>query len=303
LIELPALGFGCAPIGGLFAPVGDARARETLQHAWDAGIRFFDTAPLYGLGVAERRLGEFLKDKPRDEYVLSTKVGRLIRPGDPGPDLAAWTENRDKVFEFDFSYDGVMRSVDASLVRLRVDRIDVLLIHDPDDHYDEAVDGAYRALDRLRADGTIKALGAGMNQTEMLTRFANQGRFDCFLVAGRYTLLDRSALDELFPVCEEQGIAVIAGGVFNSGLLAGGSTYNYAQAPETLVERTNRLQSICARRDVPLKAAALQFPSRHPVVRSVLTGARTPDEIDENAQLFQMTVPDELWSELDTVST
>jgi D-threo-aldose 1-dehydrogenase len=301
LIDLPALGFGCAPIGGLFEPVGDERTRQTLQHAWEAGLRFFDTAPLYGLGLAERRLGSFLKDKPRDEYVLSTKVGRIIRDGTPGPDLAAWTENRDKVFDFDFSYDGVMRSVEASLERLDLDRVDILFIHDPDDHHDEAIDGAYRALDLLRHEGTIGALGAGMNQTQMLARFAREASFDCFLVAGRYTLLDRSADAELFPLCEERGVVVVAGGVFNSGLLAGGDTYDYAPASEDLRRKVRELNDVCFRYGVPLKAAALQFPYRQPVVASVLTGARTPNEIDENARLFGLELPPELWAELDAV--
>ena len=295
-MDLPPLGFGCAPIGSLFEPVSDVQAEETLRHAWDAGIRYFDTAPLYGLGSAERRLGSLLRDKPRDDYVLSTKVGRLIRDGARSPDPTSWTE-----FDFDFSYDGVMRSVEASLERLDLDRIDILLIHDPDDHHDEAITGAYNALDLLRHEGTIAAFGAGMNQTEMLVRFAREGRFDCFLVAGRYTLLDRSASSELLPLCEERGVAVIAGGVFNSGLLAGGSTYDYAPASAELVERVRQLNNICFRHGVPLKAAALQFPYRHPMVASVLTGARSPAEIDENARLFSEELPPELWAELEAV--
>jgi D-threo-aldose 1-dehydrogenase len=298
LIELPALGFGCAPIGGLYESVSDAQATATLQSAWDAGLRFFDTAPLYGLGSAERRLGNFLRTKPRDDYLLSTKVGRLIRPGSPDDSVAAWVDNHDRVFEWDFSYDGVMRSVEESLERLEMDRIDVLLIHDPDDHHDDALQGAYKALDLLRFEGTIKAAGVGMNQVEMLTRFAREARFDCFLVAGRYTLLEQPALAELFPACEEQGIAVIAGGVFNSGLLAGGSTYNYAPAPVAMVERARQLEAVCSRHGVPIKAAALQFPFRHPIVASVLSGARTPDEIAENADLFALEVPDGLWNDL-----
>lgn len=296
MIDLPALGFGCAPIGSLFERVTDDQAETTLQHAWDAGIRYFDTAPLYGLGTSERRLGAFLKTKERDDYVLSTKVGRLIREGAPGPDPTSWTE-----FDFDFSYDGVMRSVEASLERLDLDRVDILLIHDPDDHHDEAIAGAYPALDLLRHEGTISAVGAGMNQTEMLTRFAREANFDLFLVAGRYTLLDRSADDELFAVCEEQNVDVVAGGVFNSGLLAGGTTFDYAPASPDLVEHVRRLNNVCLRHGVSLKAAALQFPFRHPGVTSVLAGARTPDEIDENAALFGAELPDELWAELNGV--
>ncbi len=301
MIDLSPLSFGCAPIGGLFEPVGDAQALATLQHAWDGGIRFFDTAPLYGLGLAERRLGAFLKDKPRDDYVVSTKVGRIIRDGVPGADLAAWTENRDKVFDFDFSYDGVMRSVEDSLERLDLDRVDMLLIHDPDDHHDEAIAGAYQALDLLRHEGTIAALGAGMNQTAMPARFAREGRFDCFLVAGRYTLLDRSAADELLGVCEEQQISIIAGGVFNSGVLAGGDTYDYAPVSDELRTRVRYLSDVCFRFGVPLKAAALQFPYRYPLVASVLSGARSPEEIDENLRLFDMELPVEIWDALEAV--
>ncbi len=297
-MKLPRLGLGCAPIGGLFAPVGDDVAEATIEEAWRCGIRYFDTAPLYGLGLAEERLGRVLRTKPRDEFIVSTKVGRLIREGTP-PD--GWTETTDRTFDFDFSYDGVMRSFEASLERLGLDRIDVMLIHDPDDHHDEAIEGAYKALDELRAQGVVSAIGAGMNQVEMLTAFAREADFDCFLVAGRYTLLEQPALDALFPACEERGIGVIAGGVFNSGLLAGGTTYNYAPAPSELIERAERLRTVCESHDVSLKAAALQFPLSHPLVSTVLTGARTPEEIRENATLFEAVIPPDVWRDLEGV--
>lgn len=303
-LEVTALSFGCAPIGGLFHRVGDDQAAETLEEAWRLGLRYFDTAPLYGLGLAEARLGRLLATKPRDEFVVSTKVGRLIRPARDIPskdDTSVWVESTDRVPVFDFSHDGVLRSVEESLRRLGLDRIDILLIHDPDDHHDEAIAGAYRALDRLRHEGVINAVGAGMNQTEMLVRFAREVDFDCFLVAGRFTLLEQPALDELLPLCLEKGIAVIAGGVFNSGLLADprpGSTYNYAPAPPELIERARRLGEVCNRHGVSLKAAALQFPLTHPAVATVLTGARTASEVAENVQLFGSPVPEELWEEL-----
>jgi len=203
---------------------------------------------------------------------------------------------------FDFSYDGVMRSAEESLVRLGLDRIDVLHIHDPDDHYEEALSGAYRALDRMRSEGIIKAVGAGMNQAEMLARFAREADFDCFLLAGRYTLLDRIGLKELLPLCVEKGIAIIAGGVFNSGILADprpGATYNYTVAPPQLVERAAQLNAICKRHGVDLKAAAIQFPLRHAAVACVLTGCRSVAEVEENVQMFETPVPDTLWDELD----
>ena len=272
-----------------------------VEAAWRAGIRFFDTAPLYGHGLAEQRLGAVLRTKPRDEFVLATKVGRLLRNDAPPEPGQAFKGTPPVNPVFDFSYDGVMRSAEESLARLGLDRIDVLHIHDPDEHHDEALSGAYRALDRLRSEGTIKAVGAGMNQSEMLVRFAREADFDCFLLAGRYSLLDRSGATELLPLCVERHIGVIAGGVFNSGILASpkpGATYNYQPAPPALLQRTMQLKGICERHSVDLKAAALQFPLRHPAVVSVLTGPRSVAEIDENIRLFQTPIPDDLWPQL-----
>jgi D-threo-aldose 1-dehydrogenase len=203
---------------------------------------------------------------------------------------------------FDFSYDGVLRSVEESLARLGLDRIDILHIHDPDEHYEAALTGAYRALDRLRAEGTIRAVGAGMNQAEMLVRFARAADFDCFLLAGRYTLLDQSGLAELLPLCAERGIAIIIGGVYNSGVLADphgdGATFNYRPAGMRLLERARRLDAVCARFGVPLKAAAIQFPLGHPAVSVVLNGARSVAELEENAAMFRTPIPPELWAAL-----
>ena len=296
------LGLGTAFLGNLFVAVSDEEAHRTVEAAWNAGMRFFDTAPLYGHGLAEQRLGHVLRTKPRHEFVLATKVGRLLRAGGPPEPGQSFVDVPPVNPVFDFSYDGVMRSVEESLVRLGLDRIDVLHIHDPDNHHDEALSGAYRALDRLRSDATIGAVGAGMNQVEMLARFAREADFDCFLVAGRYTLLDRTAAGELLPLCMERGIGVIAGGVFNSGILANprpGGTFNYAAAPPEVVARAHRLADTCESHGVELKAAALQFPLRHPAVATVLTGCRSAAEVEENVRLFRAPVPEELWKELD----
>ncbi|TMC40575.1 MAG: aldo/keto reductase [Chloroflexi bacterium] len=301
-LRVTRLGLGTAPLGGLFKAVADDEAQRVVEAAWQAGIRFFDTAPLYGHGLAERRLGEVLRTKPRNEFVLATKVGRLLREDAP-PDPSQSYKGVPAVNPvFDFSYDGVMRSVEESLTRLGLDRVDVLHIHDPDDHFDEALTGAYRALDRLRKEGSIKAVGAGMNQAEMPARFAREADFDCFLLAGRYTLLDRTGALELLPLCEERGIAIIAGGVFNSGILANpgpGATFDYRAAPADLVRQAERLHATCERHGVELKAAAIQFPLRHPAVASVLTGCRSVAEVEENVRMFQVPIPGALWPELD----
>jgi D-threo-aldose 1-dehydrogenase len=287
------LGLGTAPLAGLYRPVDEDAARATLERAWDLGVRYFDTAPYYGSGLGEQRLGAVLQGRSRDAFAVSTKVGRLLRPGRSdwhgAPPLAA---------VFDFSYDGALRSLEESLERLGLDRVDIALVHDPDDHYEEARDGAFRALRGLRDQGVVRAIGVGMNQTEILCRFAREVDPDCFLVAGRYTLLDRSAADELLPLCEDRGIAVIAGGVFNSGVLADGDTYDYEPAPADVLARVRRLREICAQRDVPVGAAALQFPLRHPAVACALVGCRSAAEVEEDALLLERHLPDELWEEL-----
>jgi len=301
-LQVTQLGLGTAPLGGLFEAVADDEAHRVVEAAWNAGIRFFDTAPLYGHGLAELRLGAVLSSKPRDEFVLATKVGRLLRAGAPPEPGQAYQGVPPVNPIFDFSYDGVMRSVEESLSRLGLDRIDVLHIHDPDDHFEEALTGAYRALDRLRAEGSIRAVGAGMNQSEMLVRFAREANFDCFLLAGRYTLLDRSGAAELLPLCAERRIAIIAGGVFNSGILADprpGATFNYTTAPPELVRRAAKLKAVCDRAGASLKAVAIQFPLRHPAVATVLTGCRSVAEVEQNIQAFQADIPDELWPVLD----
>lgn len=305
--QVTRMGLGTAPLGNLFAEVDDGEARAVVDAAYRRGIRFFDTAPLYGYGLAERRTGGTLCAKSRESFVLATKVGRLLRSGrEPDPSQFFKGEPFYKSTPpvapvFDFSYDGIMRSLEESLQRLGLDRVDVLHIHDPDEHYDEAVGGAFKALSELRSQGVISAVGAGMNQWEMLARFAEEADFDCFLLAGRYTLLDQSALPKLLPLCEAKGIAIIIGGVFNSGLLADpkpGAKFNYVPAPPALVDRARCIGEVCARHGVSLTAAALRFPFGHPAVASVLVGCRSVAELEENVAAFETDVPAALWQDL-----
>ena len=289
------LGLGTAPLGGLYEAVTDEEAAAVFQRAWELGIRLFDTAPLYGSGLAERRLGAALATRPREEFTVSTKVGRLLEQGHPDP-LFHGAPKLAPVF--DFSFDGALRSVEESLERLGLDRIDIAFIHDPDDHHDEALAGSYPALERLRDEKVVSAIGVGMNQSKPLIRFARERSFDCFLVAGRYTLLDQTAAGELFPVCRERKIAVIAGGAFNSGILASGTTFDYKPASREVRQRVTQLRALCARWDTPLAAVALQFPARHPAVDAVLIGCRSASELEEDATLFERHVPDGLWAEL-----
>ena len=307
-LDVTRLGFGGASIGGLFTAVRDEDATATVERAWDLGVRTFDVAPLYGLGAAERRMGQALAGKPRDDFVLSTKVGRLVVPRDsipPGADVDEQDANYphgDPVgLVFDYTGDGVRRSIEASLERLGLDRIDIALIHDPDDHWEAAIDDAYPALARLRDEGVIRAVGAGMNQSAMLARFAREGDFDVFLLAGRYTLLDQEALAELLPLCVQRGVSILIGGAMNSGVLADprpGSRFNYVTAPDAVVERARRLAAVCARHDVPLRAAAIQFPLAHPAVRSLIAGVRRIDHLDEYPELMRRPIPAGLWTEL-----
>ncbi|MFC6078511.1 aldo/keto reductase [Microbispora bryophytorum] len=298
--RLGRYGLGTAPLGGLFAPVSEDEAEQVLAAAWQAGIRYFDTAPHYGSGLAEERLGRFLRALPRDaaaEAVVSTKVGRLLVPGqgeeEGFPGRTGFVRVRD------YSREGVLRSLDDSLTRTGLDHFDLVFIHDPDDHWEQAAGQAFPALAELRDQGVIGAVGAGMNQAEMLTRFVRETDLDAVLVAGRYTLLDRSAAEQLLPECERRGVAVVAGGVFNSGILAGGVTFDYDAAPPEVLERVRELGRACAAHGVPLPAAALRFPHRHPAVANVLIGARSAEEITEDLALAAADIPDALWEDLD----
>lgn len=300
-VEVTRLGLGTAPLAGLYHAVAEDQALAALERAWDLGIRFFDTAPLYGYGLGETRTGAVLARKPRAEFALATKVGRLLRPGAPPEPGQVFFGTPAVNPVFDFSYDGVMRSVEESHERLGIERLDVLHIHDPDNHEAAALNGAYRALDELRSARVIGAVGAGMNQTAMLTRFAREADFDCFLLAGRYTLLDQVALDELLPACVERGVSIIAAGVFNSGILADprpGTHYNYREAPRDLVARAQRIQAVCERHHVPLRAAAVQFPLGHPAVQTVLVGCRSAEQVEDTVRMFETPIPGALWGEL-----
>ena len=297
-IALPKLGLGTAPLGGLYSPVDDDQARQALVTAFDAGLRLWDTAPHYGAGLAESRVGDALKLVDRKEIVLSTKVGRLLREGRAE---SMFVGTPDAHAEFDFSRRGVRRSVEESCERLGVDHLDLVHIHDPDDHFELARDESLPELLALRDEGVIGAVGVGMNQVEMLVRFAEIGAFDCLFVAGRYTLLDQSAARELLPTCHERGISVLVGGVFNSGILAevkDGAYYDYAPAPQAIVERARQIEEICVRHGVPLRAAAIQFPLRHPVVTTVVVGARSADEVRDAMVMSDWPLPEAMWDEL-----
>lgn len=302
-VPVTELSFGAAAIGNLFRPVTDEAAAATVDAAWDAGVRAFDTAPHYGLGLSERRLGAALRGRPRDTYVVSTKVGRLLVPQDAdGDDLAngfAVPATHRRLW--DFSADGVLRSLEASLDRLGLDRVDIALLHDPDDHAEQAFQEAYPALERLRDEGVVGAIGVGMNHAPLLARFLRDTDIDLVLLAGRYTLLEQEGSAEVLREAVARGRSVVVGGVFNSGLLTDprpGATYDYLPAPQPVLERALHLKSVTERHGVPLRAAALRFPLGHPAVASVLTGARSADEVRDTVAMLRQPVPAALWDEL-----
>jgi D-threo-aldose 1-dehydrogenase len=303
-LELTELGFGGAPIGNLFDAVSDEEANDAVRAAWEAGVRYFDTAPHYGLGLSERRLGSALRGYAREAFVVSTKVGRLLEPSnggqlDPEGFVVPATHRR----VWDFTRDGVLRSIEASLERLGLDRVDLVLIHDPDAHARTALEEAAPTLSQLRAEGVIRAYGAGMNQAPMLARFVRETDMDVAMVAGRYTLLDQTAADELLPAALEQGVGVVNAGIFNSGLLAGpvpgpGATYDYGAAPPAVLQRATRMARVCEGFRVDLPTAALAFARRHPAVVSVVVGLRTQGQVQELLARWAHPVPDELWAAL-----
>lgn len=304
-MRMGRLGFGGAPIGGLYRDVDATDALAALEEAWRCGVRYFDTAPHYGAGRSELLIGEFLAAKPRAEAVVSTKVGRLLLT-DPGrgADDPAFPTERGVRRVFDFSADGVRRSLDASLQRLRLDSVDIVYLHDPDAHWQQAVDEALPALYPLRETGVLRAIGVGMTQTRLLERFVRETDIDVVLIAGRYSLLDRHAEAGLFPACSDADVPVVVGGVFNGGILAdpeNSSLYDYRPAPPEIRAKAERLRRICAEFGVPLAAAAVQFPLRHPAVRTVLVGVRNAAEMRTDAELLDMPIPDALWARLDAV--
>jgi D-threo-aldose 1-dehydrogenase len=283
---------GAPPATDPHVPSPASEAVSLIRRSLDLGLNYLDTAPMYGVGHSERRYGEALRGIPRDRYVLSTKVGRVLRPDAAGQ--MTWA--------FDFSREGARASFESSLERLGIERVDIVFVHDPDDHYEAARAGAFPVLRELRASGRIRAIGAGMNQWQMELAFAREGYHDCFLLAGRYTLLDQTALPEFLPYCVEHRISVVAGGPYNSGILAvgprSGATFNYRAAPPEMMDKAARIARVCERHQVPLKAAALQFILAHPAIASVIPGARSVAEVEENARMVELAIPDALWSDL-----
>ncbi|HEX5327106.1 MAG TPA: aldo/keto reductase [Acetobacteraceae bacterium] len=307
-LEATVLGFGTATMGGSRIPVTREESEAMVVAAWDAGLRYVDTAPFYGVGSSERRVGDALRDKPRDEWVLSTKVGRLLKPRRQHP---ASTDGRLAPLPFtvvyDYSHDGIMRSVEDSYQRLGLDRIDILYVHDIGTYqHGEAAaghmkvlrDSGYKALTGLKAAGVVQAIGIGVNEKAVLLEAMGWGEWDVFLLAGRYTLLEQAPLEDLLPLCAERGTSIVIGGPLNSGILAGRDTWNYAPAPANVVERVKRIQAVCDRHNVPLPAAALQFPLAHPVVAATIPGPRTVAEFRTNVELIGMKIPAALWAEL-----
>jgi len=310
------LGFGTAPLGNLYKAITDADARATLDAAWDGGVRYFDTAPLYGLGLSETRLNSFLRDKPRDDYVLSSKVGRLIQAC--APEYRAgdgkWFDVPCRRENYDYSYDGVMRSFEHSFSRLGVDRIDILYVHDlcvfshgskpaSNMRIEEFFAGrGYDAMISLRDQGLICAIGGGINEWEVCQTLAERGDFDLFLLAGRYTLLEQKALDSFLPLCEKRGIGIVTGGPYNSGILASGAKpgafYNYDPAPQDIITRVNAIEGVCKDHNVRMVDAAFQFPLLHPTHVAVIPGAQSVAETHSNLQAAQTEIPAALWADL-----
>ncbi|WP_186418489.1 aldo/keto reductase [Bosea sp. CS1GBMeth4] len=311
-ITVTALGFGGAPLGDLYARLDEASAVATVEAALAAGVDLVDTSPLYGHGLSEHRIGSALRRSGRKDVVISTKIGRVAEPFAGRGDGSGYLGGLPHGLRFDYSYDGAMRSLEQSALRLGVGRLDIVLIHDVDvwthgagmieQRFREAMDGAYRALDDLRASGTVGAIGVGVNEAEMCERFARAGDFDTMLLAGRYSLLEQPALASFMPLAREKGIGLLLGGVFNSGILAtgpvAGAKYNYRPAPPGILARVAAIEAICTRHDVPLRRAALQFPLGHPAVASLVMGAVGPEEVADQIAELSAPVPAALWAEL-----
>jgi D-threo-aldose 1-dehydrogenase len=304
------LGFGGAPLGNLYSPVVEDEAQAAVHAAYAGHVRYFDTAPLYGHGMSEHRCGDALRRYPRDSFVLSSKVGRLLRPGREEAD--GYADALPFHVVYDYSHDGALRSLEDSLQRLGTERIAILLVHDIDvrthgadgqkRRLDEAVDGAFEALRRMRAEGVVGAIGLGVNEVDVCIAVAQRVDIDCILLAGRYSLLEQGALDELLPLCSAREIGVIIGGPFNSGILASGTggaaRYDYAPAPKAVMDRVRSIEAVCRRHRVPLAAAALQFPYGHPAVETVIPGARTRAEVEQNIASLEVPIPEDLRREL-----
>lgn len=311
--DITDMGFGAAPIGNFLRPIPEHEAGAMIERAWDAGMRYFDTAPYYGHGLSELRLGHYLRWKPRRDYVISSKVGRVLTAARREDiDFKPWVDGAAFKSRFDYSYDGTMRSFEDSLQRLGLEHIDILFIHDADVfthgpemqkvYFRQAMDGCYRALVKLREQGLVKAIGVGVNNWEVMLDFMKAGDFDTLLVAGRYTLLEQEPLDELLPLCERRGTALVIGGGFNGGILATGAVpgakWNYAPAPAPIMEKVRKIEAVCKRHNVPLAAAALQFLLAHPAVASHVPGTRTVEQMNQNLALVAHPIPKAFWQEL-----
>lgn len=311
-LHVTAFAFGTAPIGNIFREIPEDKAGAMIARAWDAGVRFFDTAPMYGHGLAELRAGHALRWKNRDEFVLASKVGRVLKPAPRAAiDFAPWVNAAPFAMEFDYSYDGTMRAFEDSLQRLGLERMELCFIHDIDrftrgdsqpEVFAQAMDGAWKALSRLRDEGVVKGIGVGVNEWEVCEAALRERDFDCFLLAGRYTLLEQDALDSFLPLCEERGAAVVVGGGFNSGILATGAVegakYNYAPAPAAILEKVRRIEAVCRDHAVPLGAAALQFVVAHPAIPAFCAGTSTIEQLDRNLEWFSHPIPAGFWADL-----
>ena len=313
-LSVTQFGFGTAPLAGFRTTIPERDAVETVEAAYDSGVRLFDSSPYYGYGRAELRMGAALRDRPRDDLVVSTKIGRWMTPVPRGQTIEGMRRGGINHYPtFDYSYDGVHRSLEQSLLRLGMDRVDIVLVHDVDfwttgdklvleDRFADVMNGAYRALSDLRSQGVIGAIGVGLNEAEMSARFVRAGDFDCVLLAGRYTLLEQKSLDDFMPLCEKRGVSVILGGPLNSGVLATGARqgakYDYNDAPAWVLNRVARIEAVCARHDTPIAAAALQFPLAHPAMAAIIPGAVSRAEIQGNFALLRRPIPTALWDEL-----
>ena len=310
------LGFGTAPLGNLYKSISDDEATRTLELAWDYGVRYYDTAPLYGLGLSETRLNRFLRGKPRDDYLISSKVGRVLKVCSPKDrdGIGKWFEVPDRNEHFDYSYDGIMRSIEFSLERLGLSRLDIIYAHDlcifthgskqdSDRRVNEFFQNkGYEAMLSLRDQGIVSAIGVGVNEWEVCQNMAERGDFDLFLLAGRYTLLEQDALNSFLPLCEARNIGIITGGPYNSGILASGAIpgafYNYDPAPEKIMNKVKKIDNICREFKVPLKTAALQFPLMHPTHLAVIPGGQSASEMKNNLESINFEIPLELWEAL-----
>lgn len=301
-VEISTMGIGAATFGGLFTSMSDSDAVDVVQSAFAHGINYFDTAPHYGKGSSERRLGALLKTYPRNSFVLSSKIGRLLIPTTHGADPDFLDADPTVERLFDYSAQGVERSLKDSLERLGLDKIDIVFVHDPDNHADVAIKEAYPALAKMRDQGIVKAIGIGMNQSAIPTRFVQETDIDIVLLAGRYTLLDQSGAKDLLPAALAKGVSVLAAGVYNSGILANpvkGATYDYAPASDEIVARAKMISDFLQEQGVSLSRAALQYPLRHPAVKALLVGSRSSAEVDANVAAFNDVVPNSVWDALD----